>query len=168
MLPLLLFTASACINADDYSTKPGECFRGTAIDAPFLSSEALTVEGEELTMVLVLDAKALGNGQPGTTITTSDNTFYQSQVTQLPQLSHDSLSLFQFPVGRMRNYLAHGIPSDGIPATVIVSLMENEDQIEVRVLRPDEDPADALDSSMFGVFRLVREKNCADPVIPRP
>ncbi len=111
-------------------------------------------------MVMILDTGALGSGEPGTTISTSEYVFYDSDVIQMDQLSHDSLSMFQFPTGRVRNYLAYAQPVSGSPATVIVSLMENLD-VEVRILRPDEDPDDGEDTSLFGVYRLIRKKDCA-------
>jgi hypothetical protein len=155
VLSLVLFTA--CTSVGDYTTAPGECYRGSIIDADYIISETLPA-GTEL--VMTLDADALGSGEVGTAISTTNLLFSRAPVIQMGELSHDSLSLFQFPSGRVINYLAYAAPTGGPQATVVVSLMENE-QVEVRLMRPDQDPDDGVDTSIFGVFRLVREKGCA-------
>ena len=59
------------------------------------------------------------------------------------------------------NYLAYAQPTRGFAATVVISLMENE-EVEVRILRPDDDLDDQEDTAIFGVFRLGLVKGC-DP-----
>jgi hypothetical protein len=81
----------------------------------------------------------------------------------IPQLAHDSLSTLNFGEGRVRNLLLAAQPTQGAPAYVIVSLLENE-SVEVRVLRgaPPTDteavPKNFFGSELFGVFPLVRQK----------
>ncbi|MCP4599626.1 MAG: hypothetical protein GY847_03645 [Proteobacteria bacterium] len=153
LVPALVFEG-ACTNIGDYSTGHGECYEGSIVRAEYVRSEAFD---PEVRLELTLDANSLGQGKEGATITTNDGTFDRAPVSQMTQLAHDSLSLLQFPGGRVRNYLAHASPSNGSPATIVISLMEN-DEVEVRILRPDLMPDDSDDSSLFGVFRLVRRE----------
>ncbi len=154
--------AGACTDVGDYSTNHGECYEGGIIAAEFVRSKKTF--RDDLRLELTLDADALGSGKEGATITTNDGTFNRAPVSQMTQLVHDSLSLLQFPDGRMRNYLANALPNDGSPATVVISLMEN-DEVEVRIMRPDLTPYDNEDSSLFGVFRLIRKDGCSSGVI---
>ncbi len=156
-----LMWLAGCTSVGEYTTGPGECYQGdiVTVAAEYQMGEDVAL-GTDSTMVMILDTGALGSGEPGTTISTSEYVFYDSDVIQMSQLSHDSLSMFQFPTGRVRNYLAYAQPVSGSVATVIVSLMENLD-VEARILRPDEDPDDGEDTSLFGVYRLIRKKDCA-------
>ena len=161
LLLLVLAGLVACTSVGEYSTGPDECYQGdiVVVAAEYqLSQDALLGSNSSLTMVL--DVNALQNGDPGTTITTSNGLFYDADVIQMYQLSYDTLSMLQFPTGRVQNYLAYAQPSQGSPATVIVSLMENLD-VEVRILRPDEDPDDGEDTAIFGVYRLIRKQECS-------
>ncbi len=155
--------SQACTNIGDFSTGAGECYEGVVV------SDLSVRRGIEpdVRMVLTIDVDALTRGndlatepldqlaQPAARISTSDGQFEQTPVAQMLQLPHDSLSLFQFPGGRVRNYLAYAVTNTGALVTVIVSLMEN-DEVEVRVLRPlvGDHPA------LFGVFRLSLKDKC--------
>jgi hypothetical protein len=147
----------ACTDVGDYSTGPGECYFGQMVSFEYLTSGEF---GEHPGLELILDVDALGSAQSGTSITTTNLLFERADVIQMDQLIHDSLSLLQFPTGRVRNYLAFAQPKTGGPAVVTVSLMENN-EVEVRILRPDMDPYDGVDTSIFGVFQMVRKRDCS-------
>ncbi len=153
----IVIGAGACTNVGEYSTAPGECYVGKIVNSDFVRSDTLNPDIE---LIMTLDADALGRGEEGATFTTSDGIFHNTPVRQMTELAHDSLSLLQFPGGRVRNYLAHASPTTGSPATIVISLMENN-EIEVRVLRPDLDPDDGEDTALFGVFGLVRKDECS-------
>jgi hypothetical protein len=147
----------------DYSNAPGECYEGTIVN------DVNVREGfaPDVRLELIIDVNELGEGNefpldaippdsaPTSVITSSDGRFNRTPITQMVQLPHDSLSLFQFPGGRVRSYLAYTLLDPDTLATVIVSLMENED-IEVRILKPliGDKPA------LFGVFRLAMKERC--------
>ncbi len=150
-------TLGACTNVGDFSTIEDECYEGQIVGVQYVRSKTLDAE---TVMTMTLDSDALGQGNEGATITTDDGTFNNSKVSQMEQLTHDSLSMLQFPGGRVRNYLAYTQPTIGPPATIIISLMEN-DEVEVRVMRPDFNDNDNEDSTLFGVFRLVRKELCS-------
>jgi hypothetical protein len=160
LLLLSLVWMVGCTSLGEYTTGAGECYKGdiVVVAAEYQMKEDVALDSDS-TLVMILDTAALGYGDPGTTITTSNLLFDEADVVQMSQLSHDSLSMFQFPTGRVRNYLAYAQPTSGSLATVIVSLMENLD-VEVRILRPDENPDDEEDTSIFGVYRLIRKKDC--------
>ena len=149
---------AACTNIGDYNTAAGECYEGNIAGADYVRSKTFD-DDVGLTLTIDLDALVAGDQKGGGTITTDDGRFLDAKIAQLQQLSHDSLSLFQFPGGRVRNFLAFANPTDGHPATVIISLMEN-DAVELRILRSDPIPADELDETLFGVFRLLRRDDC--------
>lgn len=161
-----------CTSVGDYSTDTGECYEGGIVAADYLRSNAFA---EDVKLTLTLEADRLGRCDIGSSaddagpdicregarISTHDSppTFQNALVRPYKQLSHDALSLLQFPGGRVRNYLAYASPELGPPAMVVISLMEN-DEVEVRILRaPGETEAPAL----FGVFRLVRKEGCDTP-----
>jgi hypothetical protein len=159
---------AACTDVGSFSTEVGECYRGIVVDASFV--RAGFEPGAKLSLTLNTDALADGRGTAGV-LWTSDGIFDDANISQMEQLAHDSLSLFQFPQGRIRNYLLYVTASDGAPATVVISLMENE-EVEVRVMRPKVDLCEDGDEecddtdfppALFGVFRLSREAGCAVP-----
>jgi len=89
-------------------------------------------------------------------ITTSDDTFVNAKLVQIPGLEHDALSQYTFPGGgRVRNYMlgARFGADDARYAMVFVSLME-DGRIEVRVHAPSTQVGG--DDALFGVFRLCR------------
>ena len=171
MRSILLSTVllcAACTDVGSFSTEVGECYRGIIVDASFI--RAGFEPGVKLSLTLDTDALADGRGTAGI-LWTSDGIFDDANISQMEQLAHDSLSLFQFPQGRIRNYLLYVATSDGAPATVVISLMENE-EVEVRVMRPkidlcedgDEDCENsASPPALFGVFKLIREAGCTVP-----
>jgi len=121
-------------------------------------------------MTFDTSALAEGIGTAGV-MWTSDGRFSASAVRQMEELAHDPLSQFQFPGGRIRNYLLNAVASDGVPAIVVVSLMENG-VVEARVLRPAMEICPPGDDScatpvpydaLFGVFRLDLDESCVSP-----
>lgn len=163
VLPAACAVAAGCTGIGDYSTVTGECYHGEILKPEFVRSESFDPEVE---LTLTLDANALGRGDVGAMLTTSDGRFRSAPVQEMAYLRHDSLSELQFPGGRVRNYIAYAPANDGLMATVVISLMENED-LEVRIMRPDESPEDGVDETLFGVFHLVRKDDCqAEPPHP--
>lgn len=148
----------SCTSIGEFNTDTGECYVGKIAGADYVRSGTFD-NNVGLTLTLDIDTLISGDQQGGGTITTDDGRFSEAPITQLQQLSHDSLSLLQFPGGRIRNFLAFASPTDGGPATVVISLMEN-DAVEVRILRPDPELDDGLDEALFGVFRLLRRDDC--------
>ena len=148
----------ACTNIGDFNTEAGECYEGTIAGADYVRSSTFE-DDVGLSLTLDIDTLIAGELSGGGRITTDDGRFQAAPIAQLQQLSHDSLSLFQFPGGRVRNFLTFASPTDGMPATVVISLMEN-DAVEVRILRPDPLPDDEIDEALFGVFRLLRREGC--------
>jgi hypothetical protein len=162
------FLSCACTNIGDFSTGAGECYRGQIVDAPFILAgfEAGTV----LSMTFNTDALADGEGAAGV-LWTSDGRFHASSISQMEQLSHDSLSEFQFPGGRIRNYLVYAVAADGVPAMVVISLMENG-LVEARVMRQAMSVCPLGETGcaspvqyepLFGLFRLDVDDACAAP-----
>jgi hypothetical protein len=147
--------AVSCIDLDSFDTDPGECYSGKIVAADFVRQGF----DEEVALSLTIDAGALadGRGDAGR-VWTDDGLFDGAAVAQMSQLVNDSLSELQFPGGRIRNYLAHATATDGGPAMVVVSLMENE-RVEVRVMRPP--VADVPEMTpLFGIFQLTRNDSC--------
>jgi hypothetical protein len=158
IIPTLLVLAVGCADEDAFTTSPGECFRGGIIGADFIR----TGFDPEVRALLTLDVRNLTNGigEAGR-LRTTDRLFEAAPVNQMQQVSNDTISLFQFPGGRIRNYLAHAEAGDGTPATVVISLMEN-DSVELRIIRPPSGGA-GDPPALFGVFRLALDEQCALP-----
>lgn len=163
----------ACTNIGEFSTGLGECYRGKIVNAPFIL--AGFAAGTQLSMTLDTNAIAAadvdGGPENAGVVWTSDGKFSASAITQMSQLANDSLSQFQFPGGRIRNYLVYVVAADGVPAMMVISLMENG-VVEARIMRPETDicplgvascetptPYEAL----YGVFRLDLEQDCTAP-----
>ncbi|MDD5306611.1 MAG: hypothetical protein PHU25_04750 [Deltaproteobacteria bacterium] len=154
-LGVVTLLVAACTNVGDYSTSLGECYSGSIIDATFVRDGF----GTGVKMSLTLDVDALGRGaRDAGHLVTSDGTFQDARLSQMDTLEHDTLSLLQFPGGRVRNYLAYATPAEGPAALVVVSLMEDE-TMEVRVMRP-KDEQDAASKPLFGVFKLMLLDEC--------
>ncbi len=94
--------------------------------------------------------------------------FDYTPLESIPRLTHDPLSLYDFPGGgRLRNYIfgARFRSTVGTRvlqryAMIFLSLMENG-RVEVRVIAPnvlDDDQATELVPALFGVFTLERHK----------
>ena len=162
-----LFLVCGCTDIGSYSTEAGECYSGTVVDADFV--RAGFEPGTRLSLTLNTDALASGSGTAGL-MWSSDGRFRTEVVSQMGQLAHDSLSQFQFPGGRIRNYLVYVEAADGPPAMVVISLMENE-LVEVRVMRPatvcDPETWDECEDgtlpALFGVFSLNLDESCTMP-----
>jgi len=162
VIGLALATASAlaagCTDIGSFSTDFGECYRGNVVAAEFVRTGF--DQNVQLSLTLDISALSVGRGQAGE-IWTSDGRFNGAAVSQMEQLAHDNISLFQFPGGRIRNYLAHATPTDDAPAAVVISLMEN-DKVEVRVIRAAIE-SDRSIVPLFGVFRLSLDEQCNLP-----
>lgn len=160
----LAILAWGCTDVGSFTTDPGECYEGKIVDAGFVR----TGFSRNITLSLTLDTDSLADGRGSAGMMwTSDRTFNGATVSQMEELAHDSLSQFQFPGGRIRNYLVYTMATDGAPAMVVISLMENQ-QIEVRIMRPSFDPCAMEDGEcdedvvepLFGVFRLDLDEEC--------
>jgi hypothetical protein len=167
----LLAAASLCLSCMDvgsFTTQPGECYRGYVVGASFVRTGF--EEGTRLS--LTFDTSALADGRgPAGVMWTSDGRFDAAAIGQMTQLASDPLSQFQFPGGRIRNYLLNVVAADGVPATVVISLMENG-IVEARIVRPsmeicppgdDGCAAPVSYDALFGVFRLEIDESCYAP-----
>lgn len=102
------------------------------------------------------DPEVAGGAMTRGQITTSDDTFVNAQLVQIPGLEHDALSQYTFPGGgRVRNYMLGARFGDAGAryAMVFVSLME-DGRIELRVHAPSTQAGG--EDALFGVFRLCR------------
>jgi hypothetical protein len=156
---LVLALAPGCTDLGSFSTQPGECYRGNVVAAEFVRHGF--EQSTQLRLTLDVSALADGRGMAGA-IWTNDGRFLGAPVSQMEQLAHDSLSLFQFPGGRVRNFLAHATATDGSPATLVISLME-DGKVEVRVIRHGSEDDRSI-PSLFGVFRLSLDEQCNLPL----
>jgi hypothetical protein len=159
---------ASCMDVGSFTTEPGECYRGSVVSATFVRTGF--EEDAHLSMTFDTSALADGRGTAGV-MWTSDGRFTASAIGQMQQLASDPLSQFQFPGGRIRNYLFNVVAADGVPATVVVSLMENG-LVEARIMRPgmticppgDDDCASPVSyDALFGVFRLELDGSCVAP-----
>ena len=154
----MLFLAAACTDLGSFSTSTGECYHGQIVAADFVRAGFET----DVTLYLTLDVTALSDGRGSAgVISTSDGRFYTASISQMEQLAHDSISLFQFPGGRIRNYMAHAFATDGAPASIVISLME-DGKVEVRIVRPA-GAGDLEYSELFGVFSTSIDEECSAP-----
>jgi len=167
LLAAVVFCAS-CQDVGSFTTQPGECYRGSIVNASFVRAGF----EEDTRLSMTFDTSALADGRgPAGVMWSSDGRFTASAIGQMSQLAHDSLSQFQFPGGRIRNYLLNVVAADGVPATVVISLMENG-LVEARIMRPEMDicpPGEEGCASpesydaLFGVFRLEIDGSCIAP-----
>lgn len=159
----LLFCSAqiGCDNLSDYSTRDGSCYIGNIIDADFVRAGAFDAK-VRLTMSLDVDALSSGRDN-GAVITTSDRLFDGAPVKQMIEMTRDSLSLLDFPGGRVKSFLAFAPDTEGNVANVVISLMENGD-VETRIFRPSL----SADHILFGVFRLEKNEFCNVPPVKDP
>jgi hypothetical protein len=157
LLGLLAFTASGCTDLGSFSTSPGECYRGNIVAAEFVRRGF----AQNTQLSLTLDVSALDDGRLAGKVWSNDGRFRGATVSQMEELAHDSLSLMQFPGGRIRNYLTHATASDDAAAAIVISLMEDS-RVEVRVIRPRSE-FDRSTDGLFGVFRLSLDEQCNPP-----
>ena len=165
-----LLLSQACTENSDFSNTENDCYKGAIVNADFL----LGCFDPSTEMYLKLDVDQLERGCPDAAfITTTDNRFDRAPVQQPEHIAVDSLSTFNFPSGRNKNYLAFVHQDDAIPSTAVISLMENG-KVEVRLIRLStpaltcsEDTNTAEDCSspnanLFGLFQLKRTTDCDD------
>lgn len=158
---------AACRDVSNF-TSHGDRFQGAVTGGNFVRSGV----AENTQACLTLDTDHLQDA-PGT-ITTSDGRFNATSLRPIPQIWHDPLSTLAFGDGRVQNLVYAATPSigDGGPEEaqdvfVVVSLMQQDRHVEVRLLRgaPQADagavPA-GVASTLFAVFHLERERGpCA-------
>lgn len=158
----------ACTDIGDFTTRLGECYRGEVVGASFVRTGFDA--GTRLSMTLDTNALADGQGSAGV-MWTSDGRFAATSFAQMRELAHDSLSQFNFPGGRLRNYLVYAVATDGVPAMVVISLMENG-LVEVRIMRQEMSvcplgetgcPSPVTFEPLFGLFRLDIDDTCTPP-----
>ncbi len=157
----LLLTHVGCDNLSDYSTRKGSCYIGSIVDADFVRSGPFSAD-VRLKMSLDVDILAQGN-KVGAILSTSDGLFDGAPVKLMVEVTRDSISMINFPGGRVRSYLAYAPDFSGRISNVVISLMENGD-VETRIFRPSLISVDSL----FGVFRLELNDNCDVPVEKEP
>lgn len=160
-LPVAIAAAVAvgCTDLGSFSTTYGECYRGNIVTAEFVRTGF--DQNAQLSLTLDVSALSEGRGDAGQ-IWSNDGRFNGAIVSQMEQLAHDNLSLFQFPGGRIRNYLAHATATDGSPAVIVISLME-DGRVEARVIRAAPEN-DRTVLPLFGVFRLSLDEQCNLPI----
>lgn len=156
---LIVFAAQvACDDLSEYSTKDGTCYVGNIIDADFVRGGAF---GANVQLKMSLDVEALAGGtEIGAVLSTNDGLFDGAPVRQMIEMTRDTLSLIDFPGGRLKSYLAYAPDSAGNAANVVISLMENGD-VEARIFRA----AFSEDDILYGVFRLERTDRCVAPTV---
>jgi hypothetical protein len=147
---LLAVLALGCNDLDEYQGN----FRGLVVgteDNSFVRRGFPAGTQMELTF-----DPALARSAPGA-MTTSDGRFAGTPLLFIAPLEHDELSQYDFPGGRVDNFVfaARTEAVDGRAmrdCLVFLSLMQ-DDAIEVRILSGagDEDAGD-----LFGLFRLGR------------
>lgn len=168
-LALAALAALGCQDVDRFDTEDGAAYCGSMISAPEFN-EALTPAGvpSRLRLRLELDTDALTT-RPGTL--TSDDTegglcspaslFDQAPLRAIPEMFHDPLSSFEFGDGREHNFFAWVDSTCQGTVLAVVSLMQNDD-VEVRLLKPAADPAEGATPAErpgFGVFILKRRNS---------
>ncbi len=150
ILILYILLSFGCSDLNEFSTKEGNIYRGSAIQGNFIREGFAS--DTELEMSFHVDRVEFqpdqyGMGGPGL-LQTSDGRFVNAPLEPITQLPHDHLSKLDFPGGRLRSYMffANETGLDKAYAIVIISLMEDT-KIEVRIIRGGNDP-------LYGVFSL--------------
>ncbi len=147
----LLAVLAACEDLDSFTTKEGQIYRGEVVDAAIVRKgfEA----GDRLEMSF--DVTLVEDG-PGT-ITTypqeeegAPTLFHHAPLVPISSLSNDQLGGFDFPSGRLRNYMFFSAASgiyEGEMALVVVSLL-SDGHVEVRIIMGAQD--------LYGIFTLQK------------
>jgi hypothetical protein len=183
-----LLLVAGCDELDEFRTRPGEVFHGRVIGSDSEQDEPSFIrEGfpSFTQMDLTFDPSRAGATseldqprEPAGTLETylcpeeedacperrrTAGHFVESALEPIAPLTHDVLSQYDFPGGRLRNYILSA-RFDGLTvlgnversALVFASMMENG-AVEVRVVAPSvrQDGADLL-PALFGVFVLER------------
>ena len=163
----LAAVVGACRDVSQFKSH-GDRYQGTVTGGNFVRSGI----AENTQACLTIDTDHLQDA-PGA-ITTSDGRFNATPLRPIPQIWHDPLSTLAFGDGRVQNlvYAATPLIGDGGPEEaqdvfVVLSLMQQDRHVEVRLLRgaPQADagavPA-GVASTVFAVFHLERERGpCA-------
>jgi hypothetical protein len=153
----------ACRDVSHFSSH-GDRFQGEVVAGSFVRSGV----AENTQACVTIDTDHLQDA-PGT-LTTSDGRFKSTPLRPIPQLWHDPLSTLAFGDGRVQNlvYAATPLIGDAGPEEaqdifVVISLMQQDRHIEVRLLRgaPQTDAGatpPGVASTVFAVFHLERER----------
>jgi len=155
LLALLLAAAQcACEDLDSFSTGEGEIYRGEVLGSDFVLCGFAAGTRLEMTFDVSLAMGDETHVGPGTITTVppagEDVMFENADLVPVGSIIHDQLSAFDFPTGRLKNYLffadASG-PLAGRQALVIVSLLSDGD-VEARIIMGASD--------LYGIFVLEK------------
>jgi hypothetical protein len=145
---------AACEDLSSFSTDEGEYYTGEVLDADIIRKGF--EPGTELQMTFDVglvegDEEHVGPGQISTVPPEGGEVYFDvADLQPITSITHDQLSGFDFPTGRLRNYLffanASG-PLDGRLALVVVSLLSDGD-VEVRIIMGAQE--------LYGVFTLEK------------
>lgn len=169
-LPALLacLLVGGCSDWSRYSTKRGEAYCGSVT----LASQFREGLSPRVQLRLTLDADALEVGEAAGRLTTHEELgdgspprrlLDHAELRPIAPLAHDPLSRLEFGDGRERNAVYAVSPSDPeASALLAVVSLKSDGQVEVRLLRPGDDPSasdvDPGRRSIFGVFALTRQE----------
>jgi hypothetical protein len=148
---LAVFALLLAAGCDDLGQFDGE-FRGLVVGAEDTSFVRRGFPaGTEMELEF---SPSAARSQPGR-VSTSDGTFHNTELRFIAPLEHDALSLYDFPGGRVQNYVFAARTEERIDlpvrdAMVFLSLM-HDDTIEVRVVAG---AGVEEDGDYFGLFRL--------------
>ena len=144
----------ACDDLSGFTTSETEVYSGEVLDADIVRKGFESGTSMEMTFDIALvngDEEHIGPG----TITTippghAEPLFVDADLFPIASIVHDQLSGFDFPTGRLKNYLFLASPSGpytGHFAVVVVSLLSDGD-VEVRIILGPED--------LYGIFTLEK------------
>jgi hypothetical protein len=148
---VVAFSLAACEDLDSFTTSEGQIYRGVVVDADIVRAGFASGTQLEMTFDVTLVDEGPGvittyppgeDGEPGH--------FDNAPLLPIAALRNDSLSGFDFPSGRLQNYMFMTTASgtyEGLLALVIVSLLSNGD-VEIRVILGPED--------LYGIFTLEK------------
>ncbi len=144
----------ACDDLSGFTTSETEIYSGEVLDADIVRRGFEPGTDMEMTFDVALvngDEEHVGPGII-TTIPPGDAEplFQDADLLPIASIVHDQLSGFDFPTGRLKNYLFYAAPSGayaGHMAVVVVSLLSDGD-VEVRIILGPED--------LYGIFTLEK------------
>ena len=159
-----LAAMGGCDRASDLDTPEGKAWCGQiTLGGPYRDGLSPRVQ-----MRLQVTASLLNTDAAAGTITTFDSgdeelprLLNEAALRPMSAVTHDPLSELEFGQGRDLNYLFAVSPDDASQqALLAIVSLRNDDQVEVRLLRPGMSDAvsDANRKGIFGVFLLQRTK----------
>jgi hypothetical protein len=144
----------ACDDLSSFSTDEGELYTGEVLDAEIIRKGFEAGTALEMTFDV---SQAEGDEEhvgPGaiTTIPPEEGEvlFQEADLLPISSILHDSLSGFDFPTGRLKNYMYFAAASgtyEGRLALVVVSLL-SDGNVEVRIILGPQD--------LYGVFPMEK------------